>query len=79
MTWRRAVVKLKRNEDSYLDFGVTSMDYNKNNVLCLKILAPECMFSSNLKWYLEMCHLTMVNTPQEYFVRKRNYQSTPGI
>jgi hypothetical protein len=51
--------------DSYLDFGFTLTVINGEGrpqcVLCMKVLAAECMLPSKLKRHLEANHHSMVD------------------
>ena len=66
--------KCRKYDDSYLDFGFTSTDVNDEErpqcVLCLKVLAPECMLPSKLKRHLETNHRNMEGKPRDFFTRK---------
>jgi hypothetical protein len=39
-------------------------------VLCMKVLASECMLPSNLKHHLETTHPSLVSKSHDYFSRK---------
>jgi hypothetical protein len=72
-----ASVKKRKNrkyDDSYLDFGCMSTEIDAENrsqcVLCMKVLASECVLPSKLKHYLETTHLSVVNKSCDYFSRK---------
>jgi Fe-S cluster assembly ATPase SufC len=61
-------------DDSYLDFGFTSTEVDGEEkpkcVLCLKILASECMLPSKLKSHLDITHPSIVSKSRDYFSRK---------
>jgi hypothetical protein len=70
-------VKKHRNrnhDDSYLDFGFTSIHVDDEErpqcVLCMKVLASECMLPSKLKRHLETTHPNVVSKSRDYFSRK---------
>jgi len=66
--------KCRKYDDSYLDFGFTSTEINGEErplcVLCMKVLAPECMLPSKLKRHLEANHKNTIGKPRDYFIRK---------
>lgn len=66
--------KRRKYDDSYLDFGFTSINENDKErpqcVLCMKVLAPECMLPSKLKRHLETNHSNFVGKPRNFFKRK---------
>ncbi|XP_060846219.1 zinc finger BED domain-containing protein 5-like [Rhopalosiphum padi] len=66
--------KCRKYDDSYLDFGFTSTEINGEErplcVLCMKVLAPECMLPSKLKRHLEANHKYTIGKPRDYFIRK---------
>jgi hypothetical protein len=63
-----------RKYKSYLDFGFTSTEVDGEErsqcVLCMKVLATECMLQSKLKHYLEKTHPSVVSKCRGYFSRK---------
>jgi hypothetical protein len=65
--------KNKKYDDSYLDFGFTSTEVNgkvrPQCVLCIKVLASECMLPSKLKRHLETTHPSQVSKSRDYFSR----------
>ncbi|XP_050526945.1 zinc finger BED domain-containing protein 5-like [Daktulosphaira vitifoliae] len=67
--------KYRKYDDSYLEFGFTSTEVNGEErplcVLCMKVLAPECMLPSKLKRHLETNHKYAVGKSRDYFDRKR--------
>lgn len=54
--------KYRKCDDSYLDIGLTAIEINGDErpqcVICMKVLAPECMLPSKLKRHLETVHPT---------------------
>jgi hypothetical protein len=66
--------KNRKLDDSYLDFGFTSTEVNSEErpqcVLCMNVLASECMLPSKLKRHLETIHPCVVSNSREYFRRK---------
>ncbi|XP_025421558.1 protein FAM200B-like [Sipha flava] len=66
--------KCHQYDDSYLDFGFTSTEINGEErplcVVCMKVLASECMLPSKLKRHLEANHKYMIDKPRDYFIRK---------
>ena len=72
--------KYRKYDDSYLDFGFTSTEVNGEErpqcVLCMKVLAPECMLPSKLKRHLKTNHPSMVSKSRDYFTRKLRVKST---
>ncbi|XP_067131393.1 zinc finger BED domain-containing protein 5-like [Centruroides vittatus] len=66
--------KRRKYDDSYLDFGFTSINENDKErpqcVLCMKVLAPECMLPSKLKRHLETNHSNFVGRPRDFFTKK---------
>jgi hypothetical protein len=66
--------KNRKYDDSYLDFGFTSTEVNGEErpqcVLCMKVLASECMLPSKLKRHLETTHPSEVSKSRDYFNRK---------
>jgi hypothetical protein len=70
-------VKKRKNRkyyDSFLDFGFTSAEVDGEErpqcVLCMKLLASECMLSNRLKRHLETTHPRVVSKSRDYFSRK---------
>jgi hypothetical protein len=70
-------VRVKINgkyDDSYLDFGFTSTEVDGEErpqcVLCMKVLAAECMLPSKLKRHLETTHPSVVSKSCDCFSRK---------
>jgi hypothetical protein len=63
-----------KNDDSYLDFGFMSTEVDGEErpqcVLCMKVLASECMLPSKLKRHLETTHPSIVSKSHHYFSRK---------
>jgi hypothetical protein len=63
-----------RKYDSYLDFGFTLTEVDGEEmpqcVLCMKVLASECMLPSKLKCHLETTHPSVVSKSRDYFSRK---------
>ncbi|XP_046145958.1 SCAN domain-containing protein 3-like [Osmia bicornis bicornis] len=57
-----------------MKFGFTSTEINGEErpqcVLCMKVLAAECMLPSKLKRHLESNHHSMVGKPRDFFARK---------
>jgi hypothetical protein len=66
--------KNRKYDDSYLDFGFmpTEVDVEERPqcVLCIKVLASECMLPSKLKHHLETTHPSVVSKSRHYFSRK---------
>jgi len=66
--------KCRKYDDSYLDVGFTSTEINGEErplcVLCMKVLALECMLPSKLKRHLEASHKYTIGKPRDYFIRK---------
>ncbi len=66
--------KCRKYEDSYLDFGFTSIEVNDEErpqcVICSKVLSAESMNPSKLRRHLQTTHPNMVDKPREYFSRK---------
>ncbi|XP_075070632.1 protein FAM200A-like isoform X2 [Mixophyes fleayi] len=66
--------KHRRYNDTYLDFGFTSVDVNQEVrpkcVLCMKILSAESMIPSKLRRHLDTNHPDVANKPRDYFARK---------
>jgi hypothetical protein len=66
--------KNRKYDDSYLDFGFTSTEVDGEErpqcVLCMKVLASECMLPSKLKHHLETIHPSIVSKSCDYFSRK---------
>jgi len=66
--------KCRKYNDSYLDFGFMSTEINGEErplcVVCMKVLAPECMLPSKLKHHLEENHKYMIDKLRDYFIRK---------
>jgi hypothetical protein len=66
--------KNRKYDDSYLDFGCTSTEvYGEKRpqcVLCMKVLASECMLPSTLKRHLETTDPSVVSKSRDYFSRK---------
>lgn len=66
--------KYRKYDDSYLDFGFTSIEVNNEEkpqcVLCLKILSSESMLPSKLKRHLATIHPTMAEKSRDFFHRK---------
>jgi hypothetical protein len=57
-------VKKRKNrkcDDSYFDFGFTSTEERPQCVLCMTVLASECMLPSKLKRHLETTHSSVVS------------------
>ncbi|XP_045483145.1 zinc finger BED domain-containing protein 5-like [Harmonia axyridis] len=76
--------KYRKYDDSYLDFGFTSIEVNNEEkpqcVLCLKILSSESMLPSKLKRHLETIHPTMVAKSRDFFHRKlQNLKKTKNV
>mgnify|MGYP002775206681 CR=1 FL=1 len=76
--------KYRKYDDSYLDFGFTSIEVNNEEkpqcVLCLKILSSECMLPSKLKRHLETIHPTMADKSRDFFHRKlQNLNKTKNV
>jgi zinc finger BED domain-containing protein 5/7/8/9 len=67
--------KYRKYDDSYLEFGFTSTEVNGEErplcVLCMTVLASECMLPSKLKRHLETNHKYAVGKSRDYFDRKR--------
>jgi hypothetical protein len=70
-------VKKRKNgkyDDSYLDFGSTSTEVDGEErpqcVLCMKVLASDCMLPSKLKRHLETTHPSVVSKSRDCFSRK---------
>jgi hypothetical protein len=70
-------VKKRKNgkcDDSSLDFGFTSTEVDGEErpqcVLCMRVLASECMLPSELKRHLETTHPSVVSKSRDYFSRK---------
>ncbi|VVC25872.1 Hypothetical protein CINCED_3A012173 [Cinara cedri] len=61
--------KWRKYDDRYLDFGFTSTEINGEErplcVVCMKVLAPECMLPSKLKRHLEANHKKLKELKQE--------------
>jgi hypothetical protein len=57
--------KNRKYDDCYLDFGFTSTvvvgEERPQCVLCMKVLASECMLPSKLKRHLETTHSSIVS------------------
>jgi hypothetical protein len=57
-----------------LDFGFTLAEVDGKErpqcVLCMKVLASECMPPSKLKRHLETNHSSLVSKSRDYFSRK---------
>jgi hypothetical protein len=57
-----------------LDFGFTSTEINGEErplcVLCMNVLALECILPSKLKLHLEANHKYIIGKPRDYFIRK---------
>ncbi|KAE9543681.1 hypothetical protein AGLY_002077 [Aphis glycines] len=70
--------KCHKYDDSYFDFGFTSTEINGEErplcVVCMKVLAPECMLPSKLKRQLEANHKDMIDKSRDYFIRKLKEQ-----
>lgn len=66
--------KTRKYDDSYLDFGFTSTEVSGEErplcVLCMKVLAADCMLPSKLKRHLETSHTSAVSKSRDYFSRK---------
>ena len=66
--------KYRKYDDSYLNFRFTSTKVSGKDrpqcVLCMKILAPDCMVPSKLKPHLETNLATIVTKSRDYFTRK---------
>jgi hypothetical protein len=66
--------KNRKYDDSYLEFGFTSTEVAGEErlhcVLCMKVLASECMLTSKLKCHLETTHPSVVGKSRDYFSRK---------
>jgi len=66
--------KIRKYDDSYLDFCFTSTEINGEErplcVLCMNVLAPECMLPSKLKRHLEANDKYVIGKPHDYFIRK---------
>lgn len=66
--------KYLKYDDSYLEFGFTSIDVSHQEhlqcVLCVKVLAPECLLPAKLKRHLETDHPNMATKSCDYFTRK---------
>jgi hypothetical protein len=71
-------------DDSYFDFGFTSTEVDGEErsqcVLCMKVLASECMLPSKLKRHLETTHPSVVSKSRDYnewvvFISKHQYQA----
>lgn len=76
--------KYRKYDDSYLDFGFTSIEVNNEErpqcVLCLKILSSESMLPSKLKRHLETIHPAMVEKSRDFFNRKlQNLQKQKNV
>jgi hypothetical protein len=72
-----ARVKKRKNwkhDDSYLDFGFTLTEVDGEErpqcVLCMKVLASECMLPSKLKSHLETTDPSVVSKSRDCFNRK---------
>jgi hypothetical protein len=75
--------KNRKYDDSYLDFGFTSTEVNGEErpqcVLCMKILASECMLPSKLKLHVETTHPNAVIKSRDYFSWKlREFNQQKG-
>jgi hypothetical protein len=66
--------KHRKYDDSYLDFGFTSTEVDgeerPQGVLCMKVLASECMIRIKLKRHLETTHPSIISKSCDYFSRK---------
>jgi hypothetical protein len=66
--------KYRKYDDSYLEFGFTLTDINGEErpqyVLCMKVLAAECMLPSKLKRHLEANHHSKVDKLRDCFARQ---------
>jgi hypothetical protein len=66
--------KNRKYDDSYLDFSFTSTEVDGEErpqcILCIKVLALECMLPSKLKCHLESTHPSVVSKSRDYFSRK---------
>ncbi|XP_068129400.1 zinc finger BED domain-containing protein 5-like [Hyperolius riggenbachi] len=66
--------KCRKYDDSYLNFGFTSVEIHQEErpqcVICLKVLAPECMIPSKLKRHLETNHPNVANKSPDFFARR---------
>jgi hypothetical protein len=64
----------RKYDDSYLNFACTSTEIDGEErpqcVLCMKVLASECMLPSKLKRHLETTHPSVVSKSRDYFSRK---------
>jgi hypothetical protein len=78
-------VKKRKNRkyDSYLDFDFTSTEADGKErpqcVVCMKVLASECMLPSKLKRHLETTHPSVFSKFHDYFIRKLRVKSTKGL
>jgi hypothetical protein len=70
--------KNRKYDDSYLDFGFTSREVDGEErpqcVLCMKVLASECMLPSKLKCRLETTHPSVVSKHLLILMRSINMQ-----
>jgi hypothetical protein len=66
--------KNRKYDDSYFDFGFTSTEVDGEArpqcVLCMKVLALECMLPSKLKRHLQTTHPSVASKSCDYFSRK---------
>ncbi|XP_068115052.1 zinc finger BED domain-containing protein 5-like [Hyperolius riggenbachi] len=66
--------KCRKYDDSYLNFGFTSVEIHQEErpqcVICLKVLAPECMIPSKLKRHLETNYPNVANKSPDFFARR---------
>jgi hypothetical protein len=76
---RQPVAKVKKHknlkyDDSYLDFGFTSTEADGKErpqcVLCMKVLASDCMLPNKLKSHLKTTHPRVVSKSRDCFSRK---------
>jgi hypothetical protein len=66
--------KNRKYDVRYLNVGFTSTEVDGEErpqcVLCMKVLASECMLPSKLKRHLETTHPSVVSKSRGYFSRK---------
>ncbi|XP_053199112.1 zinc finger BED domain-containing protein 5-like [Scomber japonicus] len=66
-----AVKKLRRYDESYLQFGFTvTADLRPQCVVCAEVLANDSMKPCKLKRHLETKHAAIKDKPADYFKRK---------
>ena len=72
--------KTRLYNDSYLNYGFTSLDGKPQCVVCFQVLSDESMKPSKLVRHLESKHPAHKNKPLEFFERKlhtlRNQQTS---